>query len=101
MEIKVKIKIKDVEIEVDQKDLKELYEFLDSMFGRKETVIIDKHPWYQPYREYWWYSPSWINYGDTTGGISGGHIDVVDPILTNGSWTNTTGSISMNCSIGK
>ena len=100
MEIKIKIKIKDVEIEVDQKDLKELYEFLDSMFGRKETVIIDRHPWYKPYREYWWYTPQWIRYDDNIGG-TGDRTNVIDPILTTGDWSNTDGSISMNCSIGK
>lgn len=98
MEIKVKIKIKDVEIEVDQKDLKELYEFLDSMFGRKETVIIDRHPWYRPYREYWWYTPHWGN--TSTGGANGNPIDWSTGMAT-ADWANTDGSISMNCSISK
>ena len=51
MEIKIKIKIKDVEIEVGKDDLKELYDFLDSIFGQKgwrEYVPIPYRPW-SPY----------------------------------------------------
>ena len=78
MEIKIKIKIKDVEIEVDQKDLKELYEFLDSMFGGKQTQYIPYvQPWYPPYIE-----PSpWVPYTP--------------------SWNTTSGSVTLNCSIGE
>ena len=72
MEIKIKIKIKDVEIEVGKDDLKELYDFLDSIFGQKgwrEYVPIPYRPW-SPYTP-WYETPYWTVCSDgvTTSGV--------------------------------
>ena len=84
MEIKVKIKVKGVEIEVDKDDLKELYEFLDSIFS-KSTTWVPYYPTYPyPYRcREWWESPYWVD--TSTGGT--------------GEWKSGGGTIALSYSV--
>jgi hypothetical protein len=82
MEIKIKIKIKDVEIEVEKEDLKELYDFLEKMFGEKvrdRWIPYDPYPWYVPYPSY----P--VTYTDTAGNEWK-------------QWENSSGTIHVYCS---
>jgi hypothetical protein len=81
MEIKIKIKIKDVEIEVEKEDLKELYDFLDQMFGEK---VRDR---WIPYYSY----PYWKNYiyWDTYTGTGEAEWK---------QWVSNSGKISVYCS---